>query len=220
MKPFLSIALFIWFTWPAAAQAQPNLRLKHELDSLHEVDQRYRAMLFDPRLNRKPDSLATALGVPISELNATIGENMRRADTRNMERVHAIVQQYGYPGKSLVGVPTNEAVWNVVQHNPTTIPRYLPLIKAAAERGELPFHRYATMLDRQLVNEGKAQRYGTQLQNFNGRPPFVWPIENPAQVNQLRQQAGFTQTVEQYAATFGAIYQVLTLADVARLRQP
>lgn len=220
MKPFLPLILLTWFTWPVAAHAQSNPRLKHELDSLYEVDQRYRAMLFDPRLNRKPDSLAAALGVPPSELNATIGERMRQADARNLSRVQAILQQYGYPGKTLVGAPTNEAAWNVVQHNPASIPRYLPLIKAAADRGELPFHRYATMLDRQLVNEGKAQRYGTQLQNFNGQPPFVWPIENPAQVNQLRRQAGFTQTVEQYAATFGTAYRVLTLADVARLRQP
>ena len=219
MKLLLGITLLTWSIMPVAAQAQSNPRLKHELDSLFEVDQRYRAMLFDPRINRRPDSLATALGVPVSELNATIGERMRRADARAMERVHALIQQYGYPGKSLVGVPANEAVWHVVQHNPAFIPRYLPLIKAAADRGELPFPRYATMLDRQLVNEGKVQRYGTQLQNFNGQPPFVWPIENAAQVNQRRQQAGFNQTVEQYAATFGTTYRVLTLEDVARLRK-
>lgn len=217
MKHFLHVVLISLFALPAAAQTKPNQQLKHELDSLHGVDQRYRAMLFDPRLNRNPDSLATALGVPKAALSSTIMDRMRRADATNMERVHPIIRQYGYPGKSLVGAPTNEAVWNVIQHNPATIPQYLPLIKEAAEKGELPFSRYATMLDRYLVNEKKEQLYGTQVISYNGQPPFVWPIQNPAQVNQRRKQAGFNDTVEENAAALGASYRVLTLQDVAKM---
>ncbi|WP_257722065.1 hypothetical protein [Hymenobacter sp. PAMC 26628] len=43
------------------------------------------------------------------------------------------MKQDGCPGKSLVGAPTNEAVWSVIQHTPATIPQYLPMMKAAAE---------------------------------------------------------------------------------------
>ncbi|WP_324672151.1 DUF6624 domain-containing protein [Hymenobacter sp. GOD-10R] len=180
MKHFLCVAILSTLTLSATAQTKLNLRLKHELDSLYEVDQRYRAMLFDPRINRNPDSLATALGVSKSGLNGLINERMRRADAANMERVQALITQYGYPGRSLVGVPTNEAVWHVIQHNPKQIPQYLPLLKGAADKGELPFYRYAMMLDRRLMNEGKEQLYGTQVLGYNGQPPFVWPIQNPA----------------------------------------
>lgn len=217
MKHFAYVFLLSLFACPAAAQTKPNPRLKHELDSLYEVDQRYRAMLFDPRLNRNPDSLATALGVPKAALNATILDRMRQADATNMARVHTLLQQYGYPGKSLVGAPTNLAVWNVIQHNPATIPQYLPLVKAAADQGELPFPRYAVMLDRYLMNEGKEQLYGTQVRNYGGQPRFVWPIQNPAQVNQRRQQAGFSNTVEENAAALGTSYRVLTLPDVEKM---
>jgi hypothetical protein len=200
-----------------AQQTKPNLRLKHELDSLYEVDQCYRAMLFDPRLNCNPDSLATALGVSTSALNETIKVRMMQADATNMTRVQALVAQYGYPGKSLVGMPTNEAVWNVIQHNPKRIPQYLPLLKEAAEKGEAPFYRYAMMLDRSLMTEGKEQLYGTQVLGYNGQPPFVWPIQNPAQVNQRRKQAGFTTTVEKNAALLNVTYRVITLEDVAKM---
>lgn len=219
MKHFIYVAAISLLALPAAAQTKLNLRLKHELDSLYEVDQRYRAMLFYSRINRNPDSLATALGVPKSELNATIMGQMQRTDLTNLGRMQAILQQYGYPGKSLVGTPTNQAAWNVIQHAPKTIPQYLPLVKLAAEKGELPFNRYATMLDRQLMNKGKEQLYGTQVMGYNSQPPFVWPVQDPAQVNQRRKQAGFSTTIEENAVLLGVTYQLLTLADVAKMNK-
>ncbi|UOQ72866.1 DUF6624 domain-containing protein [Hymenobacter cellulosilyticus] len=218
MKHILRVALLSGLALPAAAQAPKlNPQLKHELDSIYAVDQRYREMLFDPQQSRNPDSLAAVLGVPKAELNKTIMDRMVQTDKTNLARVQVLLKQYGYPGKTLVGTPTNEAVWHVIQHNPATIPQYLPLIKAAAEKGELPFSRYAMMLDRQLMTEGKEQLYGTQVTGYNGQPAFVWPIQNAAQVNQRRKQAGFTNTVEQNATRLGVTYKVLTLEDVAKM---
>ena len=217
MKQLLAVCLISLLTLSAAAQTKFNVRLKHELDSIYEVDQRYRAMLFDPRINRNPDSLATVFGVAKQELNAAIMGQMHRTDGTNLGRVQAILKQYGYPGKSMVGTPTNEAAWYVIEHEPAFIPHYLPMMKLAAEKGELSFARYATMLDRQLMNEGKEQLYGTQARNYNGQPPFIWPIQNPAQVNQRRKQAGFKNTIEENAASMGVIYKTLTLTDVAKM---
>ena len=219
MRHFLkALVLLGWLALPAVAQTTPNLRLKHELDSLYEVDQRYRAMLFNPRLNRNPDSLAAALGVSKEGLNSAIMSQMIRTDATNLTRVQAMLNQYGYPGKSLVGAPTNEAAWYVIQHAPALIPQYLPLMKAAAETGELPFRLYATMLDRQLMFENKEQVYGTQARSSDNKL-FIWPIQNSAQVNQRRKQAGFKTTVEESAARLGTSYKVLTLEDVAKMPQ-
>ena len=211
----------------ADAQATPqNLRLKHELDSIYAVDQRWRSMLFGPRVRHRPDSLARALGVTRESLNDYVMRHMMQTDSANQVRVHQILQQYGYPGKSLVGTPTNEGAYYVIQHSPD-IKSYLPLIKKAAEKGELPFYLYAQMLDRQLMREGKEQRYGTQAMSYNilnpqtGRhepqPRFVWPIENAVQVTERRRKAGFTETVEQNAAALGIQYRVLTLPDVEKM---
>ncbi|PJJ53256.1 DUF6624 domain-containing protein [Hymenobacter chitinivorans] len=220
MKHFLRVALLSGLALPAAAQtakSRLNLPLKHELDSLYAVDQRYRAMLFDPRQSGNPDSLAAVLGVAKAELNHTLVQRMQQTDATNLARVQVLLKQYGYPGQSLVGTPTNEAAWNVIQHAPATIPQYLPLIKAAAEKGELPFSRYAMMLDRQLMTGGQPQLYGTQVMGYNGQAPFVWPIQNAAQVNRRRKQAGFTTTVEQYATQFGITYKAVTMEQVARM---
>ncbi|GAB3735485.1 hypothetical protein GCM10027594_16770 [Hymenobacter agri] len=220
--PFLLLALLPQL---AAAQTAPqNLRLKHELDSIYAVDQKWRSLLFGPR--HRPDSLARALGVTRESLPTYLPGQMLRTDSTNLRRVKVIVQQYGYPGKTLVGEPTNEAAWYVIQHS-DAIGQYLPLIKKAADRGELPYRLYAQMLDRQLMRAGKPQRYGTQGYGYSitnpqtgrheAQPPFIWPIENPARVNERRREAGFPTTVEQNAAALGIQYRVLTLKDVEKM---
>ena len=223
--PFLAL-LLVTMALSAAAQSRFNAVLKRELDSIYAVDQHWRALLFDPRLNRKPDSLAAALGVKKEALGQHIGRRMQQTDSANIVRVRVILAQYGYPGQSLVGTPTNEAAWYVIQHS-DDIGKYLPIIKAATKHSELPFHLYAQMLDRQLMREDKEQLYGTQAMGYSrinpttglrhSQPPFVWPIKDAAGVNARRKKAGFPTTVEQNAATLGIPYRVLTLKDVARM---
>ncbi len=226
MKPFLPILLLGLLPQLAAAQAPKNPRLKQELDSIYAVDQRWRSMMFNPRIARRPDSLARALGVTRESLPTYIPGQLLRTDSSNMVRMRAILKQYGYPGKTLVGEPANEAAWYVVQHS-DEIDHYLPLIKKAAGKGEVPFYLYAQMLDRQLMRAGKEQLYGTQGFSYaapnpatgrrEAQPPFIWPIKNPAQVNERRRKAGFPTTVEQSAATLGIPYRVLTLQDLEKM---
>ena len=211
----------------ATAQAAPqNSRLKHELDSIYAVDQKWRGILFSPNRRLRPDSLARALSVTRESLPTYIPGRILRTDSTNLLRVKAILQQYGYPGKTLVGEPTNEAAWYIIQHS-DAIDQYLSLIKKAAGKGELPFYLYAQMLDRQLMRAGKPQLYGTQAFSYNvlnpktgrreAQPPFVWPIRDATAVNERRQKAGFKTTVEQNAANLGIRYRVLTLKDVDKM---
>ena len=227
MKNFLIAVLLGLLPQRAAAQTSPqNLRLKHELDSIYAVDQKWRSLLFDPHQRHRPDSLARALGVTRESLPTYIPGQMLRTDSSNIARLRLIIKQYGYPGKTLVGEPTNEAAWYVIQHS-DDINRYLPLIKKAAGNGELPFYLYAQMLDRQLMRDGKAQLYGTQAMGYNvlnpatgqreAQRPFVWPIKDAAGVNERRKKAGFKTTVEQNAANLGIPYRVVTLPDVEKM---
>ena len=227
MKLLLTVLLLALLPQLAAAQIAPqNLHLKHELDSIYAVDQKWRGILFSPNRRLRPDSLARALGVTRESLPTYIPSQLLRTDSTNLVRVRQLLQRYGYPGKTLVGEPTNEAAWYVIQHS-DAIDQYLPLIKKAAAKGELPFYLYAQMLDRQLMRAGKPQLYGTQAFSYNvlnpktgrreNQPPFVWPIKDAAAVNVRRQKAGFKTTVEQNAANLGIRYRVLTLKDVAKM---
>jgi len=215
MKGFL-LCLCLLPLLAHAQRATINPRLKRELDSLYRVDQVYRAAMFAENKQHLVDSLAATLHVPVAEVPPRLLGLMLQTDSTDMQRVRAIIQRYGYPGKTLVGTPTNEAAFYVIQHS-SSIPQYLPLIKQAADQGELPFRLYAMMLDRQLMHLGKPQIYGTQGMNYNGEPPFIWPIEDAAHVNERRKKAGFELSVEDNAQRMHIKYQVLTLEQVQRL---
>jgi hypothetical protein len=216
MKHFLLLLCLLALPALTYAQRVSNPRLKHELDSLYRLDQVYRAAMFADNKQHLLDSMAAAQHLPVAEVQQKLIGLMLAADSSDMRRVRAIIQRYGYPGKKLVGTPTNEAAFFVIQHS-NSISHYLPLIKQAADQGELPFRLYAMMLDRQLMNTGKAQVYGTQGLNYNGHPPFIWPIEDAAHVNERRKKAGFELSVEDNAQRMHIPYQVLTLEDVRKM---
>ena len=227
MKTLLCTACLVLLAVAARAQGVSNAALKKELDSLFAVDQQYRKFVMNKDLGGKADSLAQALNVPREQLPDYLGREMMRLDASNLQRLEQIMGQYGYPGKTLVGEPTNVAAFYIIQHSPK-IKQYIPLIEAAARKGELPFYEYAKMQDRLLMQEGKEQIYGTQGRGFatkgaDGRPGpmqmFIWPIKDPKNVNQRRKEAGFTDTVEENARRLGIEYKVMTLEEAKALEK-
>lgn len=220
----LTILLVLSYT--GNSQSKINSALKKELDSIYIVDQKPREIFTSSLLQTHADSLAIVYNVPKDQLLGHLITKMNVTDSTNLLRVEQIIKQYGYPGISLVGTPTNEAVFFVIQHS-KNIDEYLPLIKKAAEEKELKFSLYAMMLDRALMFKGKEQLYGTQVMGFevvNEQTKqkefvrFVWPIENPSEVNNRRKDAGFPVTVEENAKRLGVDYKVLTLDDVQKMR--
>ncbi|MNY46168.1 hypothetical protein D3C86_1813250 [compost metagenome] len=125
----------------------------------------------------------------------------------------------------MVGEPTNEAAWYVIQHS-KKIAHYFPMIQEAGASNELPFTKVAMMQDRMLVQEGKEQLYGTQgagesiLNVQTGKKEFwqyIWPIQNAEFVNELRKEAGFTTTVEENAKRMGITYKKYTLEEIKKI---
>ena len=212
MRSLISCSFLIASVITTASYAQINSTLKLELDSIYTVDQLYREILAKPL---KKDSLSKAQGYNSGEVQNRIFTKLRVVDASNMKKIEAIISQHGYPGKSLVGEPTNEAAWYVIQHS-QRIEHYFPLIEEAGKKNELPFTLVAKMQDRLLVQQGREQLYGTQGQcdvpkgtaTASQKPDcYIWPIADPAHVNERRKQAGFTDTVEAYAKSMGVEYQ-------------
>src|SRR5687767_8448305 len=94
-------------------QTTMNLSLKKELDSLYAADQQYRTLLFSDVLKTKADSVAASYKVSLSDLPNYLTVRMQKVDSSNMARMEEILAQHSYPGKSLVGIPTNEAAFYI-----------------------------------------------------------------------------------------------------------
>ncbi|RRB13686.1 DUF6624 domain-containing protein [Larkinella knui] len=204
---------------PLVSYGQINEPLKRELDSMFVLDQRYRSYISEIHKNKKlADSLMAAFNSK-ENLNRTLWKYQNRVDSSNQIRTREIIKTYGYPGSSLVGKPTHMAAWHIIQHSPD-IAVYFPIIEKAGQANELPLSLVAMMQDRLLTEQRKPQIYGTQASCYRLRADpgkqecFIWPIENPATVNERRKKAGFTQTVEENAKRLDVAYQVLTMEAI------
>ena len=222
MNKFSAIAFLflILFSCKKVEKTSINLELKKELS---EIEFRDQALRFITERTPKDslDLIAKRIKVDPTYFKNNYKSVSVTLDGENIKRVEEIIAKYGYPGKALVGTPENRAAWIVIQHSsPQVIQKYLPMLREAVKNGDLDRQSLAITEDRNLMYQGKKQIYGSQFFEVNGKPAF-WPIENSEKVNELRKEAGFVQTIEEYSKDlYGKDFQykIYTLEEVKKLQ--
>jgi hypothetical protein len=124
---------------------------------------------------------------------------MERVHRRNAVRLAAVIDEVGWPGRSLVGTDGAQAAWLIVQHaigEPALLRRALPLLRTAAAAGEATLLQVAMLEDRIRVSEGRPQRYGTQFDWDSTGEMSPHPIENPECVDERRRAIGLGPLAE------------------------
>ena len=122
------------------------------------------------------------------------GEVVEALDRAHAERLRVIVEDHGWPDRSVVGSAGAQAAWLLVlhaDHDPPFQRRCLDLIQEAADRGEADPRHVAFLTDRVLIHGGKPQRFGTQLRlrEDEGRlAPIL--IDDPDGVDERRREVG------------------------------
>lgn len=117
---------------------------------------------------------------------------MKSVHDENNKRIKEIIEAFGWPLESDVGVDGSEAVWLIVQHavlEPGFQEQCINLLKGAVEKGEAKGWFLAYLQDRVLIHQGKDQVYGTQHEVKEGRV-YPLPTENPNEVNAKRSALG------------------------------
>ncbi|MEH6408509.1 MAG: BT_3928 family protein, partial [Leeuwenhoekiella sp.] len=100
-----------------AAKPKLDFSLKRRLDSIAEYDQLYRPLLQETDVEKRK-ALAEKLGIKPEDYSGDLYKKQNLIDLSNLIFVKHILDTVGYPGKDLVGEPTNEVAANVIQHNP------------------------------------------------------------------------------------------------------
>ena len=222
MHRFSAIAFLflILFSCKKVEKTSINLELKKELSEIEFRDQAVR-FITDQTPKDSLDLIAKRIKVDPTYFKNNYKSVSVSLDGENIKRVEEIIAKYGYPGKALVGTPENRAAWIVIQHSsPQVIQKYLPMLREAVKNGDLDRQSLALTEDRNLMYQGKKQIYGSQFFEANGKPAF-WPIENSEKVNELRKEAGFVQTIEEYSKDlYGKDFQykIYTLEEVKKLQ--
>lgn len=156
-----------------------NSELAAELARMVEDDQRVRL----------------ALDLPSVEMVM----EMARVDVANTDRLRAIVDEHGWPGRSLVGEEGAENAWLLAQHAVAQLDfqrRALALLTEAVAAGEATPTQLAYLTDRVRIAEGQEQIYGTQLVGGEDGHLVPHPIENADLVDERRAQIGLEPIAE------------------------
>ncbi|NEN25698.1 hypothetical protein G3O08_19600 [Cryomorpha ignava] len=180
-----------------------TLALVNELDSIFELDQRYRAEM---------QSVQNEFGWNSDEMNE-LWTKQNRIDSSNLQRIIQVIKEVdGYPGQSLVGHSASKTTFYVLQHAPDTVQEeYYQMIIDAAKNNELKRGLAAMYQDRYLMHRNEPQIFGTQVRteydidSLTGEKTeisFVWPIADTNNIDSLRLWNGLLN-LEDYLNNFG-----------------
>jgi hypothetical protein len=113
--------------------------------------------------------------------------NISDIDEANQRELDRLIGKCGWPGK----LDNNRAAFSafiIIQHAPLDYQlKHFDLVKAANERGEIPSNKFAWLVDRLLVKQGKPQLYGTEFEYGSNK---VAPIADPDNLNARRKKMG------------------------------
>jgi hypothetical protein len=115
-------------------------------------------------------------------------ENIKTADELNAEhtrKLKAIVKQYGWPGKHLVGLDGAHAAFVLVQRADTAFQQEALRLMQALSPGQVDKHDLALLTDRVAVATHQPQTYGTQLLCKDGQLG-VGEVIDPANLDKRR----------------------------------
>ena len=126
-------------------------------------------------------------------------------DHRNLSTVVNLLEQCGFPEGKIQAI----AVWLVIQHAPAQYRKqYFPMLQSAADRGVLGKDMLALTIDRMLMEDGKPQKYGSQI----GPDGKLYQLEAPETVDQRRRSVGLGP-LKDYLKGFGVEFDVPQKAD-------
>jgi hypothetical protein len=127
--------------------------------------------------------------------------------TDHFARIKKIIEQYRWPGISLVGKEGSQMMWVLVQHCDNDLEFQtlcLKLLRIAVANNDASKENLAFLTDRVHLQHGHRQIFGTQFyhQNNNSHP---FPIEDEANLDQRRRDMGLMPFSE-YVAGFKQLF--------------
>jgi hypothetical protein len=128
---------------------------------------------------------------------------MKAVHDRNAKRLNEIIQQHGWPGKSMVGEDAAHAAWLILQHaiaHPQLQRRCFPLLIKQVEAGEITPVEMAMFEDRIRCFEGRPQRFGTQFDWDEQLLMSPLKMDDAKLVDERRKQIGLRPMHEEIIA--------------------
>jgi len=149
-----------------------------------------------------------------------IATNLTAIDAALTAHLKTIVQGHGWPTIALVGIDASDAAMLLLTHTADLSWRasLLPQLENLADLGKIDGAPLATVIDKQLVAEGKPQRYGTQFKSTDDGLSMI-QVEDPGGLDSLRART-LLPPIEVYRAQLARQYHLKVSNRIASASAP
>ncbi len=137
---------------------------------------------------------------------------MAEVHRKNNTRMREIVEQYGWPGRGLVGDDGCEGAWFIMQHavlEPELREHCVELLRNAVAAGDAPARHLALLTDSVLFGKGEPQIYGCITVGDGNGGAVLWETEDLEHVDERRKEVGLPPLEENMKRIRGEINFVL-----------
>ncbi|WP_068755545.1 DUF6624 domain-containing protein [Thermobifida cellulosilytica] len=158
---------------------------------MHDHTSQARTQLREELLERARQDTRARTAVPVGRDPERWRRVVTPVDQDNAAWLSAVVDEYGWPGRGLVGRDGAHAAWLLLQHAPHDLQqRCLPLLREAVAAGEAEAAELAYLEDRVRCHEGMPQRYGTQYLRLPDGEVRIYEVEDPEGLDERRAAVG------------------------------
>jgi len=157
-----------------------NREVQELLLAMEDDDQKIRDRLDDMYGSRQFD--------PSNHAAMKLWDIQEKKDSLNQLKLDRIVNNFGFPGKSLVGSKLSNVAISIILHgNLEFQEKYSEIVKKFIELNELDKANYPYLMDRILMGKGQKQMYGTQFSyDEKLKKVSLYPIEDPIRIDERR----------------------------------
>jgi hypothetical protein len=159
-------------------------------------------------------------GQPIDKDKMRVAGNVADVDAKLTAQLKEIVAKDGWPTIALVGLDASNAAMLILTHTADHAWQLslLPQLETLADGGKIDGSALALVIDKELVSEGKLQRYGTQFKFVDGAMA-MYGVEDPGGLDARRARV-FLPPMDYYKQMLSQMYHLKASNKIVSAARP
>lgn len=159
-------------------------------------------------------------GKQSSSMTQLMVKQLPATDAQLTAQLKQVVAQKGWPTIAMVGIDASNGAMLVLTHTQDRAWRaqLLPQLQQLSDAGKIDASPLALVVDKELVAEGKLQRYGSQFM-FIGGKMSMYAVEDPAHLDDRRAEA-LLPPMSVYKQQMARTYHLEVSPDVVMATPP
>jgi hypothetical protein len=149
-----------------------------------------------------------------------MASNLGEIDAALTEQLKAMVAAHGWPTISLVGIDASNAAMLILTHSKDHAWQLslLPQLEQLTDGGKIDGSGLALVIDKELISEGKPQRYGSQFKLVDGGMA-MFAVEDPGGLDGIRARV-FLPPMNIYKKQLSDMYHFKVTNQIVRPTPP